>query len=74
MGYGPYSTTTEVLTDDVPAPMDSPVLLMVRSNYVIISWTSVTDFQLIGRDQLKYYSVWWDQGTGVYVKLTTDSN
>jgi hypothetical protein len=70
---GVPSAITLVVTDDVPAQMAAPSLTIVRYNLVEIYWTDVTDYELQGRDPINYYQVWWDQGTGNWVQLTSNT-
>lgn len=53
--------------------MAAPSLVRVRYNVVDLSWSEVTGYQEQGRDLITSYQIWWDQGTGNWVKLTSDS-
>ena len=62
VGYGVYSTITQVLTDGTPGMMNAPQVLVADINPLSmkVTWASITDCTLSGRDCPLYYGLEWD--------------
>jgi hypothetical protein len=80
VGLGIYSDESLVLTDDVPnrlermlAPTEDPA---TNANLIKINWIHMTDILDTGRDIIKYYKIYWDEGKGgsFYESFTTPLN
>jgi hypothetical protein len=75
VGYGVFSTITEVLTDATPGMMNAPVVSTadITPTSMKFTWASITDCTLSGRDCPTYYGLEWDQGLNTWTNLTTPS-
>jgi hypothetical protein len=73
VGYGAFSTVSEVLTDETPGMMYPPTVLVsdITPTSMKVTWPSITDCNLSGRDCPKFYGLEWDQGVNEWVELTT---
>jgi len=62
VGYGPYSVITPVLCDGTPPTMNAPTVLTsnINPSWIWVSWASITDCTLSGRDCPTYYGLEWD--------------
>lgn len=68
VGLGLYSSTVEVLTDNVPTFMNAPTEdPSTNANFIRVNWDSITTSDDNGRDAAIYYKLEWDQATGVWV-------
>ena len=66
-----------VLCDSVPPMMYPPTVNLAANNvnptWIYVTWPSITDCSLSGRDCPNYYGLEWDQGIGVWTNLTNPS-
>jgi len=73
VGYGVFSTVSEILADETPGMMYPPSVLVsdITPTSMKVTWPSITDCTLSGRDCPTYYGLEWDQGVSEWVNLTT---
>jgi len=71
VGFSPESSHLVVLTPRKPIFMHQPVNVSVSAFTIVVTWDQVTDYDLRGRDAITYYTLEWDQGTGVWVELNS---
>lgn len=74
VGVGPYSTELEILTDNVPTRMNTPVEdPSTNATQIVVTWASITDEADTGRDPVIYYSLEWDRGYDSWRELTREN-
>jgi hypothetical protein len=75
VGYGVWSAITEVLTDGTPGMMNTPNVASTDKtpSSLKVTWASITDCSLSGRDCPTYYGLEWDQGIDVWVNATAEN-
>lgn len=72
---GACTNDQAVLTDSVPTTMVAPSVDAADINpyWIKLTWSGITSDTDIGRDNIVYYGIEWDQGTNTWMNLTTDS-
>ena len=75
VGIAIYSDPEEVLTDNVPVRMNTPTEdSSTNANLIKVNWDPITLAVDTGRDDVIYYKLEWDQGTGVWADAGIPTN
>jgi hypothetical protein len=68
VGIGAYSEILSVYADKVPQFMNTPAVNIpgdqVKPRSIEMTWTGISVWAETGGDDVTYYEVEWDQGTG----------
>lgn len=67
VGVAIYSDSEELLTDNVPVRMNTPTEdVSTNANYIMVNWDPILLAIDTGRDDVIYYKLEWDQGSGAW--------
>lgn len=73
VGLGHYSDPLELLTDNHPVRMNTPVEdPATNATQILVTWEPIVDESDTGRDPVFYYKLEWDQGTDTWSELNTN--
>jgi hypothetical protein len=75
VGLGIWSDPVYFLSDDYPVRMNTPTEdPTTNANLIKVNWEGISDPIDTGRDDVIYYQLDWDQGTGVWANVTEISS